>query len=813
MAADLAETLRALQATASARIQAYDTHRAAQRVQDAALRGAMAGVVTRGGLHLVTFVLHLLTRRKKPPAGGQPDVRTMLQDTARWAAFLGSFSGVFVAADEAIACLGGRRRTRAWRAMAAGTLAGPTMLLAGSEQAHTSLALYLAIRGITLLVRCGNLPDAHPLKRKLLAPTRWEHGDVALMCLATSQLAYSWIVLPQTLPTSFVRFLNKHGGKPLHVYDAVREMSERASAGLKPGHLAALAGTNKAWFCGGISCQLVHPGQTCSQHALEFFPPAYLRALPVYFPVYVIPAILVHRKKLLSPSKAPTLWRKMALGIARSSLFLSLYCTLAWRGACGGFNLAGRTTGAVLGASCWIAGLAVLVEKPSRRMELALYLLARAAESFALSLAAWGVVRPSSLPRRLDVLLFSLAAGWILHCYSDHFGERRDVFRSSYLAVFDFILGNTGFSQASISHQPSNAELVMRSVRSMSNLLQRGSGNGGGRSRRGSGSGAWSAGTSPALTPLLTPRDVSAEEAAEGASAASSGGGKQAPVVQPGSSGSRSGGVSGGSGSKGAAASVVEAMRAACLAYDRAAKTQPVLTKALTSFVGFAIGDRIAQSVVAGPYDPFRCLRLSLYGLLIDGTAGHFFYQFLDKNVCPDAPTSNKAVLIKMALDQLLYGPIMTLVFFAFLKTLEGRPDLILHTIETKLWPVLAANYALWPIAHLINFKYVPTDWRILFNNVVALGWTTYLSFTCGPASGGAAGSDGAAAAAAASALLSAIPCSKVPGALHNPGLAEAAQQVAAFQQMLAAWGTKILHLCTSACRACRLTSWWSGSA
>ncbi len=25
--------------------------------------------------------------------------------------------------------------------------------------------------------------------------------------------------------------------------------------------------------------------------------------------VYVIPAILVHRKKLLSPSKAPTLWR------------------------------------------------------------------------------------------------------------------------------------------------------------------------------------------------------------------------------------------------------------------------------------------------------------------------------------------------------------------------------------------------------------------------------------------------------------------------------------------------------------------------
>lgn len=41
----------------------------------------------------VTYVLHLLTRRKKRPGAGEPDVRTMLLDTARWAAFLGSFSG------------------------------------------------------------------------------------------------------------------------------------------------------------------------------------------------------------------------------------------------------------------------------------------------------------------------------------------------------------------------------------------------------------------------------------------------------------------------------------------------------------------------------------------------------------------------------------------------------------------------------------------------------------------------------------------------------------------------------------------------
>jgi hypothetical protein len=35
------------------------------------------------------------------------------------------------------------------------------------------------------------------VQRKLLAPTRMKYGDVALMCLSTAQIGYSWIVLPQ----------------------------------------------------------------------------------------------------------------------------------------------------------------------------------------------------------------------------------------------------------------------------------------------------------------------------------------------------------------------------------------------------------------------------------------------------------------------------------------------------------------------------------------------------------------------------------------------------------------------------------------
>ena len=77
-------------------------------------------------------------------------------------------------------------------------------------------------------------------------------------------------------------------------------------------------------------------------------------------------------------------------------------------------------------------------------MELGIYCIARAIESWALCLVEWGYVSPTCLPPRLDVAMFSLAVAAIMHCYSDDHGRHRDVFRSKYLNVLDFIFGNRG---------------------------------------------------------------------------------------------------------------------------------------------------------------------------------------------------------------------------------------------------------------------------------------------------------------------------------------------------------------------------------
>ena len=52
-------------------------------------------------------------------------------------------------------------------------------------------------------------------------------------------------------------------------------------------------------------------------------------------------------------------------------------------------------------------------------------------------------------------------------------------------------------------------------------------------------------------------------------------------------------------------------------------------------------------------------------------------------------------------------------------ERLQGHPALIIPTIKAKLVKTLLANYAMWPLAHIINFKFIPSSQRILYINCV----------------------------------------------------------------------------------------------
>lgn len=110
-----------------------------------------------------------------------------------------------------------------------------------------------------------------------------------------------------------------------------------------------------------------------------------------------------------------------------------------------------------------------MIEKKSRRMELALYCLARAIESFAICVAEGGVLERYNLtpPKRIDVFLFSAATAIIMHCYA----QERDVFRSKYLNVLDWVFGLPDGATKYNSNLPSsrassNAEVLLPKVKS-----------------------------------------------------------------------------------------------------------------------------------------------------------------------------------------------------------------------------------------------------------------------------------------------------------------------------------------------------------
>lgn len=77
------------------------------------------------------------------------------------------------------------------------------------------------------------------------------------------------------------------------------------------------------------------------------------------------------------------------------------------------------------------------IEKKSRRIEISLYCLARAIESFFTCMADIGYLPESANFKRADVFIFSISTAIIMHCYA----IERDVFRSKYLNVLDWVFG------------------------------------------------------------------------------------------------------------------------------------------------------------------------------------------------------------------------------------------------------------------------------------------------------------------------------------------------------------------------------------
>ncbi|CAI5524065.1 unnamed protein product [Closterium sp. Naga37s-1] len=157
-------------------------------------------------------------------------------------------------------------------------------------------------------------------------------------------------------------------------------------------------------------------------------------------------------------------------------------------------------------------------------------------------------------------------------------------------------------------------------------------------------------------------------------------------------------------------------------------KHRPVLTKALTSASLAAVSDLMAQRLASRkPVELRRTILMWLFGLLYMGPSAHMVHRALDAIFA--AKRDTKTALKKVVVEQLTYGPCCNVVAIMWIAyVVERRSWMASKRRLFAAYPGIQINgWKVWPLVALINYKFIPFNLRVLFSNVIAIFWSTFL--------------------------------------------------------------------------------------
>lgn len=163
-------------------------------------------------------------------------------------------------------------------------------------------------------------------------------------------------------------------------------------------------------------------------------------------------------------------------------------------------------------------------------------------------------------------------------------------------------------------------------------------------------------------------------------------------------------------------------------AYNEQLDKNPLIAKACTSLVGWFLGDLLAQLFIvkAPQLDLARLASLTAFGFLYHGPSGHYFYNWLDSKI---VGTDAKAVVTKVAIDQIFWCPLFMTVFFTYLGLVNGdSAATITSKVKNDLLTACQGSWKIWPVVHAVNFKFISTKHRLVFINGVQIAFNMFLS-------------------------------------------------------------------------------------
>jgi hypothetical protein len=130
------------------------------------------------------------------------------------------------------------------------------------------------------------------------------------------------------------------------------------------------------------------------------------------------------------------------------------------------------------------------------------------------------------------------------------------------------------------------------------------------------------------------------------------------------------------------------------------------------------------------PFDFERLTRFMAYGFLF-APLQHKWFGFLSKCFPLTKDAGMAPALKRVAFDQFLFAPVGLSVFFTFMTVAEGGgKQAVMRKFQDVYVPALKANYVVWPLVQMLNFRVMPLQFQIPFVSTVGIAWTAYLSLT-----------------------------------------------------------------------------------
>ncbi len=117
---------------------------------------------------------------------------------------------------------------------------------------------------------------------------------------------------------------------------------------------------------------------------------------------------------------------------------------------------------------------------------------------------------------------------------------------------------------------------------------------------------------------------------------------------------------------------------------------------------------------------------MSSFGLIYHGPSGHYYYDWLDARI---EGTDGKSIATKICFDQVIYCPLFMILFFTYLGIAAGDTvGTIEHKIHSDLFIAVLGSWKVWPVMHIINFRFVATKHRLIFINGIQIAFNMFLS-------------------------------------------------------------------------------------